>query len=322
MTNKYRLTERRVAEILARAEICDDSVLTDYADIAAAMREIQEYRKASGKIRRFELDMSDCDSCGQDCGADMVEDIDGEYVLLEEVIPYLYQHAEYTPLPAPAVVPDGLRMALSNAGIAAPESDEMLFATHEKYLQLLVNWVRERKPFQPDPAVEVRSIALFDGDISPADAEKLTAAIRELNKAPSEPARLAAVEAVPDIDALRLIFESTERASDDGFNLHKYGIGYADESTQGRWQSWLACRAAMLNHSGGATEKGNSPAIPDSWCHTCRPVTITNMRFVVCPNCGNKRCPHANDHRNVCTGSNEPGQEGSAYPAAPQQEVK
>ncbi|MFG6654957.1 hypothetical protein ACG0Z5_10855 [Scandinavium sp. M-37] len=47
MTNKYRLTDRRVAEILARAEICDDSVLTDYADIAAAMREIQEYRKSS-----------------------------------------------------------------------------------------------------------------------------------------------------------------------------------------------------------------------------------------------------------------------------------
>ncbi|MDU9626264.1 hypothetical protein [Escherichia coli] len=61
---------------------------------------------------------------------------------------------------------------------------------------------------------------------------------------------------------------------------------------------------------------------PDCWCRTCRPVTMTDMRFVVCPECGNKRCPHANDHRNACTGSNEPGQEGSAYPAAPQQEVK
>ena len=61
---------------------------------------------------------------------------------------------------------------------------------------------------------------------------------------------------------------------------------------------------------------------PDCWCHTCRPVTISDMRFVVCPECGNKRCPHANDHRHACTGSNEPGQEGSAYPAAPQQEVK
>lgn len=60
----------------------------------------------------------------------------------------------------------------------------------------------------------------------------------------------------------------------------------------------------------------------DCWCRTCRPITLTDMRFVVCPDCGNKRCPHANDHRNACTGSNEPGQEGSAYPAAPQQEVK
>jgi hypothetical protein len=61
---------------------------------------------------------------------------------------------------------------------------------------------------------------------------------------------------------------------------------------------------------------------PDCWCRTCRPITITDMRFVVCPECGNKRCPHANDHRNACTGSNEPGQEGSAYPAAPQQEAE
>lgn len=66
----------------------------------------------------------------------------------------------------------------------------------------------------------------------------------------------------------------------------------------------------------------NSPVIPDCSCRTCHPVTFSDSRFVVCPECGNKRCPHANDHRNACTGSNEPGQEGSAYPAAPQQEVK
>lgn len=65
----------------------------------------------------------------------------------------------------------------------------------------------------------------------------------------------------------------------------------------------------------------NSPVIPDCWCRTCRPITLRDMRFVVCPECGNKRCPHANDHRNACTGSNEPGQEGSAYPATPQQEI-
>lgn len=59
---------------------------------------------------------------------------------------------------------------------------------------------------------------------------------------------------------------------------------------------------------------------PDCWCLTCRPVVLSDMRFVVCPDCGNKRCPRANDHRNACTGSNEPGQEGSAYPDTPQEE--
>ncbi|HHB7455057.1 TPA: hypothetical protein ACN7NB_000708 [Klebsiella pneumoniae] len=60
---------------------------------------------------------------------------------------------------------------------------------------------------------------------------------------------------------------------------------------------------------------------PDCWCLTCRPVVLNDMRFVVCPDCGNKRCPRANDHRNACTGSNEPGQEGNAYPDTPR-EVK
>lgn len=45
-------------------------------------------------------------------------------------------------------------------------------------------------------------------------------------------------------------------------------------------------------------------------CWTCDP----GYQFMlVCSKCGNKRCPHANDHRNPCTGSNEPGQVGSAY---------
>ena len=83
----------------------------------------------------------------------------------------------------------------------------------------------------------------------------------------------------------------------------------------GKAVGWNAYRAAML-------QAGNSPATPDCSCRTCRPVTFTDSRFVVCHECGNKRCPHANDHRNACTGSNEPGQEGSAYPAEPQQEVK
>ena len=41
------------------------------------------------------------------------------------------------------------------------------------------------------------------------------------------------------------------------------------------------------------------------------PVELTRM--ILCPSCGSKRCPHATDHRHACTGSNEPGQAGSAY---------
>lgn len=35
--------------------------------------------------------------------------------------------------------------------------------------------------------------------------------------------------------------------------------------------------------------------------------------MIVCETCGNKRCPHAAHHDLPCTGSNEPGQPGSAY---------
>lgn len=68
--------------------------------------------------------------------------------LLESEITRLVSKEQSAP-----VVPEGLRMALSNAGISAPESDEMLAVTHERYIQALVTWVRERKPFQPAPVV-------------------------------------------------------------------------------------------------------------------------------------------------------------------------
>jgi NAD-dependent SIR2 family protein deacetylase len=58
----------------------------------------------------------------------------------------------------------------------------------------------------------------------------------------------------------------------------------------------------------------------ECYCYNCNkdrvdktgfPVTMTRM--ILCPTCGNKRCPHATDHTLECTGSNEPGQPGSRY---------
>ncbi len=60
------------------------------------------------------------------------------------------------------------------------------------------------------------------------------------------------------------------------------------------------CRACLRDRQEGTTIAG-------VWM----PAEV--LRMVVCEQCGNKRCPHANDHRNECTGSNEPGQPGSAY---------
>ena len=60
---------------------------------------------------------------------------------------------------------------------------------------------------------------------------------------------------------------------------------------------------------------------PNCYCYNCLkdytepgsafPYVSTTM--IVCPTCGNKRCPHSTDHNLACTGSNEPGQPGSRY---------
>ena len=46
-------------------------------------------------------------------------------------------------------------------------------------------------------------------------------------------------------------------------------------------------------------------------------IPVASTMFIVCKTCGNKRCPRANDHENPCSGSNDPGQPGSAYPSIP-----
>jgi hypothetical protein len=59
------------------------------------------------------------------------------------------------------------------------------------------------------------------------------------------------------------------------------------------------------------------------WCWMCNrertvhgiPYSMTRM--ILCPQCGNKRCPHASDHRESCTGSNDPEQQGSRYGVCP-----
>ncbi|WPH84120.1 hypothetical protein R8548_06790 [Klebsiella pneumoniae] len=265
---------------------------------------------------------------------------------LERNIAPLYRHAQ----PAP-VVPNGLRLALSNAGIAAPESDEMLAATCEKHIQALVTWVKDRKPFQPAPVVPS-----FEEWLSAANRKPL-GWVKDAMREAYDACRAAMLQAgtltnegtkqawtgIPDIDnAINMLdrIDTLDSCDDDRIEAVKTVLrGLAGNSPM-----WVGVDWAK------GCELGNSPVIPDGlpdgvniyhgpkektilvlkqdvavnqdcWCRTCRPVTLNDMRFVVCPDCGNKRCPRANDHRNACTGSNEPGQEGSAYPDTPR-EVK
>ena len=45
-------------------------------------------------------------------------------------------------------------------------------------------------------------------------------------------------------------------------------------------------------------------------CAKCKPLTLPfgRNRMAVCSICGNKRCPHAEDHDFLCMGSNVPNQ--------------
>lgn len=136
---------------------------------------------------------------------------------------------------------------------------------------------------------------------------------RAANRQQNEP------QNIPEIIPGGLVEAVNNLLNNDGSRGRYSAIGCGE--AREKIELWLAQRQKWESQRSENLCAGNSPVIPDCSCRTCRPVTFSDSRFVVCPECGNKRCPHANDHRNACTGSNEPGQEGSAYPAAPQQEV-
>lgn len=65
---------------------------------------------------------------------------------------------------------------------------------------------------------------------------------------------------------------------------------------------------------------GNKVANVQCGCYNCmnkikdaRGWPLTMSTFIVCPECGSKRCPRATDHNLACTDSNDPGQPGSRY---------
>jgi hypothetical protein len=55
-------------------------------------------------------------------------------------------------------------------------------------------------------------------------------------------------------------------------------------------------------------------AVDNCWCTSCfAKLDKLQQFYILCPDCGNKRCPKATNHEHACTESNLSGQYGSAY---------
>ena len=78
------ITKQRVEKIIYRHEMGLNSDVTaeEVYDLAVLAMNLSNI----AKLKRYELDMDGCDSCGQDCGADMAEDPDGEFVMFDDVV--------------------------------------------------------------------------------------------------------------------------------------------------------------------------------------------------------------------------------------------
>lgn len=139
------ITKERLEQIYAECEERDPAIfeIRELARIALASLDAEPVGEVSEK--RHGLVMDGTVDLG---GKSTYRIIKGEKAMKRLPLGTKF----YIAPPAP-VVPDGLRQTLSNAGIAAPESDEMLAATCEKYIQMLVTWVKDRKPFQPAPVM-------------------------------------------------------------------------------------------------------------------------------------------------------------------------
>jgi Zn finger protein HypA/HybF involved in hydrogenase expression len=97
-------------------------------------------------------------------------------------------------------------------------------------------------------------------------------------------------------------------------NAHGVHVGSMDKLV--RFAQEILRRAnnsTALSEITQASEEIGGYELPTCWCATCDPNIGFRTRMVLCPNCGNKRCPHATNHELACSGSNEPGQKGSSY---------
>ena len=147
-------------------------------------------------------------------------------------------------------------------------------------------------------------------------------ALRTTTTAPSTPTRQAMTDArlAAAVEAAARA-EFYEDAWEDGITWESISQADRDSWIHEVWVNRIEAALAAAD----AWDRERSAPIAGCWCVTCAtqslglsPWSSTMIRgMVTCPDCGNKRCPKATHHDNACTGSNEPGQEGSVYGPPP-----
>ena len=77
----------------------------------------------------------------------------------------------------------------------------------------------------------------------------------------------------------------------------------------------LFTREELSNREESNTESTDKDPshLTRSCCYNHASIEQRMSFMILCPECGNKRCPKSTDCTLSCTGNNEPGQEGSRY---------
>jgi hypothetical protein len=118
----------------------------------------------------------------------------------------------------------------------------------------------------------------------------------------------------PTKDSATLTALIAELRAREGVGRAKYGTDVdRTDLTNAQWRQHLREELMDALLYSLAEERTQPAEVAECWCETCRPVAFVDLRMVLCPTCGNKRCPHAHDHRNACTHSNAVGQPGSSW---------
>lgn len=95
----------------------------------------------------------------------------------------------------------------------------------------------------------------------------------------------------------------------------------ADRFSEG-WHEGIKIDASdimLLSKAAEALAQPEQEPVAKYCCHLCfnKSGQLFLDRMILCPECGNKRCPKATHHELPCTNSNEPNQEGSVYTTPP-----